>query len=1473
MATINKVRLTNIVYEDGNKRFNDEIFHFNGNNSAIVLENGGGKTVFIHTVLQAILPHTNLGERKIKDTLQLENAPAHIGIEWMTSEHPRHYVATVVSLYLQDNTLHSLKYVYAYEEGDRHRLEQMPFVRQIDDKKRPATREEMAEYFSSMKSTSMNAATFDTNKSFHEYIEQNYHIITNEWQSIVKINSDEGGIEQFFEHCKTTNDLFNRLLIPTVEDSIAGHEAGKFADIFEDRREGFKMYRDFQRSIKEHEMIQQEIDGYVDQFASYSEVESTYERTKQRAKGIDLFLQKEMKEIEKAKIAGEQALEKNRLEKQELQREKATYDILTERKVQQSLEQKYYKKQATYEEVKETIAKQKHERATLQYAEKKQQLTIYNEQKRAYEQELKERDKVGTVAELQSKREEVDAHIHGFYVTKMEALEKIISETKIEQGPLQETLQKIEQDITTKEQAQRKIEREFDRTGGNIQSNIDQINQYKQRILANPDKENLETRYDEWLKEQTELDAAIVKAKNTIHLKKSERIQVDEAIQASREQLHETKLNREKTSYEQAQLDEAHDETVAKLATIHATWQGIEDLYLQESSITNRLLEMKQQRMNEREQILLKERLAHRFTDDYGKQTYFFTDPFLYEKIRDWQNDLFIQLGTEYVAGLQEAEKANAGTHPLWPLTIVTIATDKETLERRIVSIKDKLQHPVIIVTIEQAKEMTTIQQTPERWITPAHWDRNIDSTVFSDWQLEVKAEAKEATTKREAADKSVEQINHIIDFVRRFFTEYPKETKDLLRKTINEQQQTEATIERNITKLNETMTRIETTITNSENEITEKQDKLKGIEHQIEIANDIFQLKRTNETLAEKQTERTKQIDIYKREITNLRRMKVRYESDIARLQEKIDDNKQAITLLLREELYKEVNQTQPQFTDVAIEVLREKRRDLIFEIEGIERQHGEIRVKINNAQEHIARIKAEKKEINRIFSDIDTTYTFPVDGKNRINRLNETIEKDKATIDELYEVVSEAKSAYDKQSGNVGAKEKQFDKEFPNEALASFTMELEKVAPYLQEQERAITEQKNYLEKRLAHTLDERNQIEQAMRKLENFKEAHDFHRTNVTAIDLTEREQTDFSYNRYERVTDITDQLKENKKALTSERETLDRAKHTFENFCRRNITDRKLQQAAIEGMETKETYDDILNYKRDMYTRLENANKYAHDFIAKNDKDVQAFINNIHNHLINVTDELKAIPNKTRVKVENNMRNIYHFTIPEWTEEDGKSRLREHLDWILSQLEKDHFQNEYGEEDAGKVRKQIEAWLETKSLLQVVMQTERMRISCRKVTNDNQVTSRLTPWEQSNQWSGGEKWSKNMTLFLGLLNFVAEKKKQYNPHMRRNRAVILDNPFGKASSDHVLNPVFFIAEQLGFQMIALTAHADGKFLQDYFPIMYSLRLRNTGDGSKQVMETERKLHYAYFEDHEPEALERLERREQMGFDMGE
>lgn len=120
---------------------------------------------------------------------------------------------------------------------------------------------------------------------------------------------------------------------------------------------------------------------------------------------------------------------------------------------------------------------------------------------------------------------------------------------------------------------------------------------------------------------------------------------------------------------------------------------------------------------------------------------------------------------------------------------------------------------------------------------------------------------------------------------------------------------------------------------------------------------------------------------------------------------------------------------------------------------------------------------------------------------------------------------------------------------------------------------------------------------------------------------------------------------------------------------------------------------------------------------------------------------------------------------------------------------------------------------------------------------------------------------------MTLFLSILIYIAEKKQYLSASDKRSRTVILDNPFGKASSKHVLDPVFFIAERLGFQIIALTAHAEGEFIRNYFPVVYSCKLRASAEVGKQIMTKEKEVHYAYLKEHDPKSLMRFQEVEQV------
>ena len=109
----------------------------------------------------------------------------------------------------------------------------------------------------------------DTLQAYQKYLEEHFKIIPAEWGKIAAINEVEGGVEAYFENCRTTNELVDRLLLPTVEegcrDSSDNEERGNgFAELFEKQREHFKQQVRLQKRIEEMQGILTALDRYTE---------------------------------------------------------------------------------------------------------------------------------------------------------------------------------------------------------------------------------------------------------------------------------------------------------------------------------------------------------------------------------------------------------------------------------------------------------------------------------------------------------------------------------------------------------------------------------------------------------------------------------------------------------------------------------------------------------------------------------------------------------------------------------------------------------------------------------------------------------------------------------------------------------------------------------------------------------------------------------------------------------------------------------------------------------------------------------------------------------------------------------------------------------------------------------------------------------------------------------------------------------
>ncbi|WP_400246662.1 hypothetical protein AB3U99_07415 [Niallia sp. JL1B1071] len=1467
MPSISKIRLTNVIYEEGNKRYNNEIFLFDGQNSAILLENGGGKTVFIQTALQAILPHADLADRKIKNTLMLENAPAHIAIEWITNDKPRHYVVTAVSLFTTKQGIDSLRYVYDYGENDANSIEEIPFVKEGKEGKRTAEKGEMQDYYSYMREKSLSARTFQTIKEYKQYIEEQFQIITSEWESIAKINSSEGGVEAFFDDCKNTNQLFDRLLIPVVENSIVGHDTQLFANTFEQQHASLKNYQNLKETLEENKQIQRKLEDFTKTYEVLHLQEIAYEKMKQFVKG----LYKEAISQKESYLAEQQSITENWKEwfssNHLYEVKEASFDILQEEWKFQNLDRTYKESYQQKNDKEENLKRYKKEFYSLKLIGLKKEKRVLLGTLANIEAELQMHDQKEEVQDFKEQLEEIKATLLGWYKAELEQLEKNKQEIRYQLNPIKEGIASKEsnrKDLLAREKEIEALNTQITTTIRYLKKDMQRI---KQQILANPEQEKVETELLVWQHRAQHLDQEIIRLEQEI---KQFLVQIKEAEQ-KKEEIQSQVINLEKEmdkiSFNLSLGEQAEKKLINELATLHAAWNALDTVYLQQESIEKRLTETLANVKKEKEKLLDKERMAHRFVDDYANQDIFFGDPYLEKQLRTWKNQLdYVVTGVEYLQEVDEVEKQAAKRYPLWPITLVTTQKSKPKLLNRISNMTKELQYPIVVLTTEEALTMQDYQ-TNDNWVVPSHWETNSSQNNFAEWKKQVSTIAKEATLLREEKELEMKKWQDGQHAFKQFMETYPFALFTEWKSQQNEAKAILEDLEQQLQKEKYVILALQDKGKKHTNTVKDYRDEKNGLEGKIDKGTQYVQYAKEVMDVSRKEIDTRNQLVELKKELERIERQLTDLKEEKEYLDEQISRNKVRAEMLQQEEEYKSLGSINPIFSNEDKTTIKEKMFSLEMKIREITVAEGELLAKREANQNSLNKVKDQIEELQKEHPYIDETIEFLSDHRLLQDQLWNQMQTAQSEIEKLADEVERKNTRKERQHGIWQLKVKQFKAKFLEEEIIHFTKIKAEIMEELAIEKQALLERKAYLEKEEARIKKELSSISEAIIGMDLFEDSHHFKAPHIVPVSLSQEEILTFTYSRKKYIDKVVDELKQKKQLVETEQKDVEKARRKFREFCNREISNIKLQQMAISGLDNKQNYEDLLEFKKNMLLRIEKISNYAMEHIRQSDEDLQFFINQIHSHLQTLVEEINQIPKKTRVKVEEDWKQIYTFKIPEWEEEAGKMRIRDYIEWILRQLDSERFLNDLGQQDTSKIRKETEKWLQTKQLLQVVMNNDVLKVNCRKVTNDNKVSTRNYSWEQSNVWSGGEKWSKNMTLFLGILNYVAEKKKHQPTNRKRNRVVILDNPFGKASSDHVLSPVFFVAEQLGFQIIALTAHAEGKFLQDYFPILYSCRLRSSSDASKKIMTKEKWLHHAFFQDHEPQTIDRLGETEQM------
>ncbi|TMV52649.1 chromosome segregation ATPase [Paenibacillus mesophilus] len=1470
MPAISKIRFTHVLYEGGNKRYNDETFWFDGHNGAILLENGGGKTVFIQTAIQAVLPHADLAGRKLKDTLLLENGPAHIAVEWILNDKPRRrYAVTCVSLFQSGHGVDSYRYAYEYGERDDHGLDHIPFVKPFMGKNRPADKGEIQEYYASMAGRyPLNARLFATIKEYKTHLEEQFQIIPSEWEAIVKINDTEGGIEKFFDDCKTTSQLLDRLLIPTVEQAMEGYEEGSFAKLFETHREGFKKYKELKEQIGENRTILQEMDKLVRLYERLYEAEQRYDGLRREAKSYwRLSIDQQLKEEEeRGRVAVRLRDWTDRSAK--LGWKRTSLQIAKQEQAKAALEIKLQTVQEERDRAEGQLKRAEKQYYSLQFAEYREKLAAAKGRMNVLAQSLERLERSEEEHVLQERWERNAGQLRSVFERQEREDERRQRQLAQELGQIEEQAQSAEAENRGLIQEQHEWSKSLHTKEAEKKTKHEQQQRIARSILANPLIEKVEDQFTVWAQEQQSLEDGRVDWKNRLKRLEEERESKQERRKQAEEERSRAEKELAKLEEREAQLGREQQELKRELAALRPAWERISSVYEKQSSLAEQLGEGVELRLAHKQKLLDRERLAYRFVDDHGAQPIFYADPMVERMARQWERQFsLLQLGTEYIAALAGEAAKLGGTDRLWAVTLVTTEQEKPVLLGKLRTAGKEFAFPIRVLDVREAADAVKGRTLAEEegaadghWVVPEHWSASEEAGAFERWKKEMLEKAEAVKLEREGKERELAEWRAAQRRLETFMRDYPlsvvqsietnlKANRELLLALVDEQKRLEQELNANRQEADKLRIYLE----EAGERIVQLGIWLRDAQDYMELGRDIGKLEQELmpvreqlDSLQKRQQRRQEHVKLLTAELQDVRQA--------------LQDVRVSMQVLKQDELYREVQSFAFVEPEAAMAELKEERKSLALERHRIGKERSALESEWRSEQERANDCVREMEKLRMERPDTDEDAPLPPDPERKREWWGK-IRRFREEANEVAETFAREEKALREAEGMLLLLGRQYEEQYPDEPRARFEEPL-------QEADRALEREQSELRREQEELHQRQQQIERQLRELDSVLQTWNKYTLTYQLEDprieptvLSADEQSQYAYKRTAQTEAAVGALRVQHERLEKEKQTVWQGKQRLKEFCLQHVQDMKLRQMFVQGVEAKESYGDILEFQQTMENRIQRAIHIAEQTIQTHDQDLQHYIQHIHTHLKQIVQELKELPKKTRVRTEDGWKDMYAFTIPEWDEQTGKERIRQHIEWILRRLEHEKYTGEQGQEQQTAMRKDLEKWLDSRQLMQVVMQNESVGITCRKVSNDHQVTKAAYSWEQSNRWSGGEKWSKNMTLFLGLLNYVAERKQYIQGTMKRHRTVILDNPFGKASSEHVLSPVFFIADQLGFQIIALTAHAEGKFLQDYFPVVYSCRLRQAADSGKQIMEATQRVQHAYFRDNAPETLERL------------
>ncbi|MDO7786881.1 hypothetical protein [Desulforamulus aquiferis] len=1450
MPRITRVRVTNIQYDNGKKQLPDIMVDANGLDTVILLANGGGKTLLIQLIIQTILPNERMGGRKVSDLLLSNRYTGHVVVEWLLDDtgEQRHYLCTgfcFTSGLNNDQSIRYFNYLFEYQELSGLNIKTLPLVNEDEQgMKHPISYVQLKDY---LKEETKNHVQVIEHKNTYQERLRYYQILPEEWKNIRDTNGSEGGVDKFFEKSKTTQQLMDNLLIPSVEDMVFQSERKKneLVNAFSEYRNMLIEIPQIKKNLKDFDAIRENAEGLVEEVKNLDDIQQEQSNKSKElvvlAKTFTCFkdnAENLAEELEESKKRKEDQLK-------DLRWQKESYSVF-----QKHLEYKNARKQV--DEI--SISRDGQEQLWQQAKETEnivRALHFYNKVIYAKQDVIKYQAQLDVMdkdqPELQRELKEKKTQLRGAWEVKKALLQKQVNEKEQEYKNLQNENKQLETELSESRGQETNVQGSL----AKVEAWLDQFYSHQERLLKHvsqaeviePEKAistheemlaNLETteqitksEIDSISKQQEGLDSNISQWEN-------ESIQLQSLAKAVDEKIEQYEGEQEKLG---SLLAENEFYTKSLLQEKERVWFWAQDKLRRAQE--NRVVEQARLANLEEKWVLLEDKdyyIPHREL----------------LKIKQYlqKKDIYVLLGSEWLANqqLNKVEKEAYLKHqPLIPYTIIIEQNQANAVKYAMKQAKDWSRDIPLLFLVKSKESLRRVSMENEQFLPLGEelifYQPQSHSIFTSKDELQ---KYKEDMEQQLADAKNIVQnlINEedkyvqIRERVKAFYQQYNEQLIEKLHVEEKEYQEqikklAEATeagkkhkeeLKQQLGQKQQEFIKLQNDKRNENDIILKLQDYLQDYslypgksEEKEKYRSELSAIGDVIKFMEQQRTNNYNLMPDIKQSLSESKRLKATHEEDFRHYQlEKISQLVEVASSY--EALKAEVDavieelktkQSSRNYVDELLRKAQEREQDAwtIIEGTGLEEQW----LKLNQRWVSVDEVKQAEKL---------TT-------------------EQKQQYDQLKEKWQEAESAAGSILSVLEDRVKRIKDNFNREPYLGFseinyTLEFKAIVEEL----KRLQEELSKLDQAIKDNYEWRSENKEAYEMVADIDESS-FNKWWHKIEPLTDMEWEDYKAKPKTVVRRCDKEIKIINERLREQQEVVGRR---FQDYLRKlESTDNpKIKQFIRDVnviMDNHRIYD--YDFVETQFLRIfEGLDKYLEHYqliLNEREKNQAILIDLCLRRARTIYDSIMEIQKNSQVKIYERDIQVIRMDWKVVEDQEAYERMHHYLQQVLKDLQK--WKQEGLDDD--EMDRRMEELLKTRNLIQVVAPIEDCRVTVYKPRKESIVRHYkldYSPWDEVCRWSGGEEYSIYITMFMIMISHI---RQQTQGTRKVWKVIVADNPFGRASSPHILETVFQVARSNKIQLICLTAHKQDSILQ-HFPVVYSLQLRNAY--GKEVMKAE-------------------------------